>query len=63
MGLKARPLITGGAGGIGSMVSEALLESSTRVFLHDLATFDGAAKAHTFRQRFGDAGRSSCREI
>jgi 3-oxoacyl-[acyl-carrier protein] reductase len=47
-------LVTGGAGGIGSMVSEALLESGATVFLHDLPTSDGAAKAASLRQRFGD---------
>ena len=51
-------LVTGGAGGIGSMVSEALLESGARVFLHDLPTSDGAAKAEALRQRFGD-GRAT----
>jgi len=47
-------LVTGGAGGIGSMVCEALLESGALVFLHDLATSDGAAKARSLCQRFGD---------
>src|ERR1700722_4231850 len=47
-------LITGGAGGIGSTISEALLESGVRVFLHDLPTSDGAAKARSLCQRFGD---------
>jgi NAD(P)-dependent dehydrogenase (short-subunit alcohol dehydrogenase family) len=47
-------LITGGAGGIGSTVSEALLESGARVFLHDLPTSAGAAKAHALCERFGD---------
>jgi 3-oxoacyl-[acyl-carrier protein] reductase len=47
-------LVTGGAGGIGSMVSEALLESGCRVFLHDLPASAGAAKAHALSQRFGD---------
>jgi 3-oxoacyl-[acyl-carrier protein] reductase len=51
-------LVTGGAGGIGSMVSEALLESGARVFLHDLPTSDGAAKAEALRHRFGD-GRAT----
>jgi 3-oxoacyl-[acyl-carrier protein] reductase len=47
-------LITGGAGGIGSVVSEALLESGARVFLHDLPTSAGAAKARSLCERFGD---------
>ena len=47
-------LVTGGAGGIGSMVCEALLESGARVFLHDLPTSGGAAKARSLCQRFGD---------
>jgi len=47
-------LVTGGAGGIGSMVCEALLESGCRVVLHDLPTSDGAAKARSLSQRFGD---------
>ena len=47
-------LITGGAGGIGSTIGEALLESGARVFLHDLPTSDGAAKARSLCQRFGD---------
>lgn len=46
-------LITGGAGGIGSMVAEALLESGTRVFLHDLPTSHGAAKARLLCEKFG----------
>lgn len=47
-------LVTGGAGGIGSMVSEALLESGCRVFLHDLPTSAGAANARSLCERFGD---------
>jgi 3-oxoacyl-[acyl-carrier protein] reductase len=47
-------LITGGAGGIGSMVCEALLESGCRVVLHDLPSSNGEAKAHALRQRFGE---------
>jgi 3-oxoacyl-[acyl-carrier protein] reductase len=47
-------LITGGAGGIGSTIGEALVESGARVFLHDLPTSDGAAKARSLCQRFGD---------
>jgi 3-oxoacyl-[acyl-carrier protein] reductase len=48
-------LVTGGAGGIGSMVCEALLESGCRVVLHDLPVSDGEAKARALGQRFGDA--------
>jgi len=47
-------LVTGGAGGIGSTISEALLESGCRVFLHDLPTSAGAEKARSLGQRFGD---------
>jgi 3-oxoacyl-[acyl-carrier protein] reductase len=47
-------LITGGAGGIGLTICEALLESGGRVFLHDLPTSDGASKALSLCQRFGD---------
>jgi 3-oxoacyl-[acyl-carrier protein] reductase len=47
-------LVTGGPGGIGSTICEALLESGGRVFLHDLPTSDGAAKASALCQRFGD---------
>ncbi len=47
-------LITGGAGGIGSMICEALLENGCRVVLHDLPASGGEAKARAFRQRFGD---------
>ena len=47
-------LITGGAGGIGSTICEALLESGGRVFLHDLPTSDGVSKARSLCQRFGD---------
>jgi NAD(P)-dependent dehydrogenase (short-subunit alcohol dehydrogenase family) len=46
--------ITGGAGGIGSTICEALLQSGARVFLHDLPTSDGASKARSLCQRFGD---------
>ena len=46
--------ITGGAGGIGSIIGGALLESGARVFLHDLPAADGAAKARSLCQRFGD---------
>ena len=47
-------LITGGAGGIGSIISEALLEGGVQVFLHDLPTSDRASKARSLCQRFGD---------
>ena len=47
-------LVTGGAGGIGSTLSEAIVESGGRVFLHDLPTSDGAAKAGSLCQRYGD---------
>jgi 3-oxoacyl-[acyl-carrier protein] reductase len=47
-------LVTGGAGGIGLTICEALLESAGRVFLHDLPTSDGASKARSLCQRFGD---------
>ena len=47
-------LVTGGAGGIGSTIGEALLESGGRVFLHDLPTSDGASKARSLCQKFGD---------
>ncbi len=46
-------LITGGAGGIGSTIGEAL-ESGGRVFLHDLPTSGGASKARSLCQRLGD---------
>jgi 3-oxoacyl-[acyl-carrier protein] reductase len=46
-------LITGGAGGIGSRVCEALLESGCRVVLHDLPASDGAAKARSLSRKFG----------
>jgi 3-oxoacyl-[acyl-carrier protein] reductase len=46
--------ITGGAGGIGSTICEAMLESRARVFLHDLPISDGASKARSLCQRFGD---------
>jgi 3-oxoacyl-[acyl-carrier protein] reductase len=51
-------LITGGAGGIGLTICEALLESGGRVFLHDLPTSDGVSKARSLCQRFGD-GRAT----
>jgi NAD(P)-dependent dehydrogenase (short-subunit alcohol dehydrogenase family) len=47
-------LVTGGAGGIGLTICEALLESGGRVFLHDLPISDGASKARSLCQRFGD---------
>jgi 3-oxoacyl-[acyl-carrier protein] reductase len=47
-------LVTGGAGGIGSTLGEAILESGGRVFLHDLPSSDGAAKARSLCQRYGD---------
>ena len=47
-------LITGGAGGIGLSLCEAMLESGARVFLHDLPTSGGALKARSLCQRFGD---------
>jgi 3-oxoacyl-[acyl-carrier protein] reductase len=47
-------LVTGAAGGIGSMVCEALIESGCRVVLHDLPASDGAAKARALAQRFGE---------
>jgi 3-oxoacyl-[acyl-carrier protein] reductase len=54
-GLKGKTtLVTGGAGGIGLTICEALLESGGRVFLHDLPTSNGASKARSFCQRFGD---------
>ena len=46
-------LVTGGAGGIGSVICETLLHGGCRVFLHDLPTSDGAAKALSFCDRFG----------
>ncbi|HSU98753.1 MAG TPA: SDR family oxidoreductase, partial [Roseiarcus sp.] len=51
-------LVTGGAGGIGSTLGEAFLESGGRVFLLDLPSSDGAAKARSLCQRFGD-GRAT----
>jgi 3-oxoacyl-[acyl-carrier protein] reductase len=45
--------VTGGAGGIGSAICEALLHAGGRVFLHDLPTSDGAAKASALCARFG----------
>jgi len=56
-------LITGGAGGIGLTICEALLESGGRVFLHDLPTSDGVSKARSLCQRFGDGRASSLRAI
>lgn len=47
-------LVTGGAGGIGSTVCEALLENGCRVVLHDLPASDGSATARQLCQRFGD---------
>ena len=47
-------LVSGGAGGIGSEVCQALLESGCRVVLHDLPASDGAAKARSFSQKFGE---------
>jgi 3-oxoacyl-[acyl-carrier protein] reductase len=52
-----KALITGGAGGVGLTLCEALLESRGQVFLHDLPTSDGASKARSLCQRFG-AGRA-----
>jgi NAD(P)-dependent dehydrogenase (short-subunit alcohol dehydrogenase family) len=46
--------ITGGAGGIGSTICEAMLESGARVFQHDLPISDGASKARSLCQRFCD---------
>jgi NAD(P)-dependent dehydrogenase (short-subunit alcohol dehydrogenase family) len=46
-------LVTGGAGGIGSMICEALLESGCRVVKHDLAASGGAAKTRALCRRFG----------
>ena len=48
-----RALITGGAGGIGSAISEGLLRAGCRVVLHDLPTSAGAAKAEAYSRRFG----------
>jgi 3-oxoacyl-[acyl-carrier protein] reductase len=47
-------LVTGGAGGIGLTICEALLESGCRVFLHDLPSSEGASKARSLCQRFGE---------
>jgi NAD(P)-dependent dehydrogenase (short-subunit alcohol dehydrogenase family) len=47
-------LVAGGAGGIGSMVCEALMENGCRVVMHDLPASDGAARARSLCQRFGD---------
>jgi 3-oxoacyl-[acyl-carrier protein] reductase len=53
-GLKdKKAFITGGAGGIGSALCEALLNDGGRVYLHDLASSDGAAKARDYCDRFG----------
>ena len=49
-----RALVTGGAGGIGSTVSEALLESGAQVFLHDLPTSVGASKGGLALPKFGE---------
>jgi NAD(P)-dependent dehydrogenase (short-subunit alcohol dehydrogenase family) len=46
-------LVTGGAGGIGSEICAALLQSGCRVFLHDLPISDGAAKARALSEKFG----------
>ena len=46
-------LVTGGAGGIGSAISESLARRGCRVFLHDLQASDGAAKARSLNERFG----------
>jgi 3-oxoacyl-[acyl-carrier protein] reductase len=51
-------LVTGGAGGIGSAICESLARSGCRVFLHDLPTSDGAAKAGSLNERFG-SGRAA----
>jgi 3-oxoacyl-[acyl-carrier protein] reductase len=48
-------LMTGGAGGIGSTICGALLESGVTVFLYELPASDGAAKARALCQRFGDS--------
>jgi len=47
-------LVTGGAGGIGSIVCEALIESGCRVVMHDLPISEGAAKARALCRRFGE---------
>jgi 3-oxoacyl-[acyl-carrier protein] reductase len=58
-GLESKSaLVTGGAGGIGLTICEALLESGCRVFLHDLPSSEGASKARSLCQRFGD-GRAT----
>jgi 3-oxoacyl-[acyl-carrier protein] reductase len=51
-------LVTGGAGGIGSAIGEALLEAGCRVLLLDLPTSTGAARAKAFCDKFG-AGSAS----
>jgi 3-oxoacyl-[acyl-carrier protein] reductase len=54
-GLESKSaLVTGGAGGIGLTICKALLESGARVFLHDLPSSEGASKARSLCQRFGD---------
>jgi 3-oxoacyl-[acyl-carrier protein] reductase len=54
-GLRGRTaLVTGAAGGIGSTVCEALLESGCRVVLHDLAASGGTEKARSLCRRFGE---------
>jgi NAD(P)-dependent dehydrogenase (short-subunit alcohol dehydrogenase family) len=54
-GLEGRTaLITGGAGGIGFTICEALLEGGGRVFQDDLPTSDGVSKARSLCQRFGE---------
>jgi 3-oxoacyl-[acyl-carrier protein] reductase len=53
-GLKHKiAFITGGAGGIGSALCEALLGNGGRVYLHDLPTSNGAARARDYCDRFG----------
>jgi 3-oxoacyl-[acyl-carrier protein] reductase len=54
-GLESKSaLVTGGAGGIGLAICEALLESGAHVFLHDLPSSEGASKARSLCQRFGE---------
>jgi len=52
-----RALVTGGAGGIGSAICQALLRGGCHVYLHDLPTSEGAAKAQAYCDRFG-SGRA-----